>query len=120
MDAAISNVYKLEAQEAPYQDVPLSVYTRSVTGPYPNSQVLRIWGLNRGEFGLPADYLSFAYTGPISIAVTNSSIGNKYFLYNVNPNVATANNFDPEFRALLPFHNNVIGTNVNLENVYGY
>lgn len=120
MDAAISNVYKLEAQEAPYQDVPLSVYTRSVTGPYPNSQILRIWGLNRGEFGLPADVLSFTYTGPIKIAVTNSAIGNKYFLYNVNPTVASANNFDPEFRALIPFHNNVIGTNVNLKNQYGY
>lgn len=120
MDAAISNVYKLEAQEAPYQDVPLSVYTRSVTGPYPNSQILRIWGLNRGEFGLPADVLTFTYTGPIKIAVTNSAIGNKYFLYNVNPTVASANNFDPEFRALIPFHNNVIGTNVNLKNQYGY
>ena len=120
MDVAISNVYKLEAKEAPYQDVPLTVYTRNMAGPYPNSQVLKIWGLNRGETGEPADMASFTYTGPTTIAVTNSGIGNKYFLYNVNPNVATANNFDPEFRALLPFHNNVIGTNENLENQYGY
>lgn len=120
MDAAISNVYKLEAQEAPYQDVPLSVYTRSVTGSYPNSQVLVIYGLNRGETGLPSDILSLAYTGPTKISVTNTSIGSKYFLYNVNPTVANKNDFDPEFRALLPFHNNVIGTNVNLINQYGY
>jgi hypothetical protein len=120
MDAAISNVYKLEAQEAPYQDVPLSVYTRSVTGPYPNSQVLVIYGLNRGETGLPSDILSLAYTGPTKISVTNTSIGSKYFLYNVNPTVANKNDFDPELRALLPFHNNVIGTNVNLINQYGY
>ncbi len=120
MDQAVSNVYKLEAKETPYQDVPLELYTRNIPGPYTNSQILKIWGLNRGESDAPSDAGSFTYTGPTKISVTNSAIGNKYFLYNVNPNVATANNFDPEFRVLLPFHNNVVGTNTNLKNNYGY
>ncbi len=120
MDDAVANVLKLSNQEAPYEDVPLSVYTRSIPGKYTNSTELVIWGLNRGEEGEPADLASFSYTGPTKVSVTNSSLGNMYFLYNINPNVATTNDFDPEFRTLLPYHNSVVETNVNLQNKYGY
>lgn len=116
MDKAIENVYKLEAQEAPYTDVPLVLYTKEEDGPYQKSKVLKIWGLNRGELEEP-DEPGYSAT---SISITNSSIGNKYYLYNINPNVATVNDFDPDFRSLLPYHNTVISNNTNLENKYGY
>jgi len=120
MDGAIANVYALYNKQAPYANVPPSVYTRLVVGPYPNSQVLVIWGLNRGETGTPPDAGTFTYTGPTSMSITNSSLANKYYLYNVNPDVATVNDFNPELRALLPFHSLVMAANSYLVNQYGY
>ncbi|MCD7973696.1 MAG: RagB/SusD family nutrient uptake outer membrane protein [Candidatus Azobacteroides sp.] len=118
MDEAIENVYELESQSGSYADVPLVVYTREVTGrEYENSTVLEIWGLNRGEEGEPA---GDGWEGPQSINVTSSSLGNQYYLYTVNPNVAAVNDYDPEFRSLYPFHNSVVSDNPNLVNNYGY